>query len=160
VNGAAYVVGSSVSLSVSGSSTANVSWRYNPVAQVVLSAPSAAMAGGGFAVTVVAQDAYGNRAIGYSGTVALTSSDPLFIGASHAFTAADGGSYTFQNVVLKTAGAQTITARDAANLAASASIAVAPAGAPPLPFPAPRAPAPGLPSRWAWNRRTPSAIAR
>ena len=50
----------------------------------------------------------------YEGTVDLVATDSQATGppASHTFTAADAGSYTFTNVVLKTAGIQTITATD------------------------------------------------
>ncbi len=69
-------------------------------------------------VTVAAIDVYGNVAgrgpDEYEGTVNLSSTDSQASGvpASHTFTNSDAGSYTFTNVVLKTAGAQTIAATD------------------------------------------------
>jgi len=50
----------------------------------------------------------------YEGTVDLSSTDSQAAGlpASYTFTAADAGSYTFTNVVLKTAGSRAITATD------------------------------------------------
>jgi len=63
---------------------------------------------------VVAQDAFGNTAIGYRGTVHLTSTDAsAALPADHTFTAADNGTFTFQGVTLKDASAlQSVTATD------------------------------------------------
>ena len=68
------------------------------------------------AVTITAYDAYGNVATGYTGTVALSSSDPsaVFLPSSFTFTADDAGSHGFA-VELDTAGTQSITATDIAN---------------------------------------------
>jgi hypothetical protein len=72
-------------------------------------------------VTVTAEDPYGNTVSSgpnaYEGTAALSSTDGQATGlaASHSFTVTDAGTYTFTGVVLKTAGAQTITATDAVN---------------------------------------------
>ncbi len=69
-------------------------------------------------VTVTAKDAYGNTvgsgANEYEGTVILKSTDGQAVGvpASHAFTLTDAGTYAFMGVILKTAGAQTITATE------------------------------------------------
>ena len=83
--------------------------------------PSVIMASASHAVTVTAYDAYGNVATGYTGTVLLTSSDPLAVlASSYTFTALDAGSHQFA-VALATAGAQSITATDAANLSVSGS---------------------------------------
>ena len=69
-------------------------------------------------VTVTAKDAYGNT-VGsgpnhYEGTVNLVTTDGQAAGVpvSHVFAAVDAGSFTFTNVILKTAGSQTITATD------------------------------------------------
>ena len=76
------------------------------------------VAGTAGTVTVTAKDQYGNTAGSgpnqYKGTVDLTSTDGQASGlpASYPFTAGDAGSHTFTNVVLKTAGSQTITATD------------------------------------------------
>jgi hypothetical protein len=82
-----------------------------------------------FSVTVTAQDLSNATATGYTGTVHLTSSDPLAsLPADFTFTAADQGTHTFTNVILKTAGAQTITATDtnpAAGFTASVTVNVA-----------------------------------
>jgi len=66
---------------------------------------------------VVAQDAFGNTAIGYRGTVHLTSTDAsAVLPADHTFSAADNGAFTFQGVTLKDASAlQSVTATDTAS---------------------------------------------
>jgi streptogramin lyase len=81
-------------------------------------------------VTITAQDKYGNT-VGsgtnqYEGTVNLVSTDPKTSGlpASYAFTASDSGSHTFTNVIVTTAGSQTITATDSANVAKMGSCQV------------------------------------
>ena len=86
-------------------------------------------------VTIMALDAYGNVASGganpYEGTVGLTSTDSRATGlpTSYTFTAGDDGLHTFTNVVLETAGSQTVTVTDALNhtLTGTANISVVPA---------------------------------
>jgi hypothetical protein len=74
--------------------------------------PSPTTAGDIGLVTVTALDALGNVAVGYTGTVHLTSSDPqALLPADYTFTADDAGSHTFETI-LKTAGTQTLTATD------------------------------------------------
>ncbi|MHB1559763.1 MAG: beta strand repeat-containing protein, partial [Isosphaeraceae bacterium] len=88
--------------------------------------PTIDTAGASHDVTVTAYDPFGNVATGYTGTVALASSDgQAALPSSYAFTAADAGIHQF-SVTLKTAGNQSITATDqASNLSGSeASIAV------------------------------------
>ena len=54
--------------------------------------PTSDTAGSSGTVTVTAYDTYGNVATGYTGTVALTSSDPhAVLPPSYLFTAADAG---------------------------------------------------------------------
>jgi streptogramin lyase len=92
--------------------------------------PSPDPAGTVGAVTITAQDKYGNT-VGsgpsqYEGAVDLVSTDPKTAGlpASYTFTASDSGSHTFSNVILTTAGSQTITATDSANGATMGSCQV------------------------------------
>ena len=76
-------------------------------------------------------DAYGNVAAGYTGTVTFSSSDvQAGLPASYTFTAADAGVHTF-SATLKTAGTQSLTATDTANVAVagSQSVTVNPAAA-------------------------------
>ncbi len=66
----------------------------------------------GHAITVTARDAAGNVAIGYLGTVHVTSSDALAtLPGDYAFQASDAGVKTL-SATLKTLGAQSITVTD------------------------------------------------
>jgi hypothetical protein len=78
----------------------------------VVSAPNSTAAGVPFNVTVTAHDAYDNVATGYAGTVQVTSSDSQAVLPSNA-SLIDGVG-TFQ-AVFKTAGSQSITAKDMSN---------------------------------------------
>ncbi|MGC2322709.1 MAG: kelch repeat-containing protein, partial [Terriglobales bacterium] len=74
--------------------------------------PSPATAGVSSSFTVTAKDGFGNVAVGYTGTVHFTSTDPqAVLPADYAFQAADAGAHTF-SATLKTAGTQSITATD------------------------------------------------
>ena len=86
-----------------------------PTSQLVVSGfPNPTTAGTAHNVTVTAQDAFGNTATGYTGTVHFTSSDgQAVLPGNYTFTAGDAGTHTFTNgVTLKTAGTQSITATD------------------------------------------------
>jgi hypothetical protein len=89
-------------------------------------------AGVASSVTVTARDGNGNVATWYTGTVVFSSSDgQAVLPATYTFTAADKGMHTF-SVILKTAGTQSITVKDAATVALSGSeggITVNPAAA-------------------------------
>ena len=81
--------------------------------------PTSDTAGSTGSFTVTAYDAYGNVATGYRGTVTLTSSDAhAVLPAAYTFTAGDAGKHNF-SVALDTAGTQSLTAADAANLTGS-----------------------------------------
>jgi hypothetical protein len=77
------------------------------------------VAGDLHSITVVAEDAYGNTATGYTGTVRFTSSDAAAVlPGNYTFTASDKGIHTFSCATspapaLKTAGTQSITVTDA-----------------------------------------------
>jgi hypothetical protein len=78
--------------------------------------PSPTTAGAASNFTVTLEDAYGNIASGYTGTVHFTSSDGrATLPANYTFTAADAGKHTF-SATLKTAGTQSITATDTATV--------------------------------------------
>jgi Tol biopolymer transport system component len=109
--------------------------RVNPAAAnslVVGGYPSPATAGASQTFTVTAQDAYGNVATGYAGTVHFTSSDgQADLPGDYIFTGDDAGVHSFSGT-LKTAGIQSITATDTATAAISGSqtgITVTPAAA-------------------------------
>jgi hypothetical protein len=95
-----------------------------------LTTPRTAGTAGSIRVTAV--DAYGNRIHGYLGTVHFTSTDAKAkLPANYTFTAADAGTHVFSgNVILKTAGTQSVTATDtltASIKGAQAGIVVNPA---------------------------------
>ena len=104
-------------------------------------------------ITIMAIDHYGNPASSgpdrYEGMVGLVSTDGQMAGlpATYTFTAADAGSHTFTDVILKTAGSQTITAKDSAtgSIKESTTIAVTASAANQLVFatPPPSPVAPG-----------------
>jgi uncharacterized delta-60 repeat protein len=80
--------------------------------------PSPTTAGASQRPTVAACDTYGNWVTGYTGTIHFTSSDPAAIlPADYSFNSADHGSHWFYNVILRTAGTQSLTATDLANAA-------------------------------------------
>jgi hypothetical protein len=102
--------------------------QIGPATQLVLSTLSSVTAGAPFAVTVTALDIYGHLASGYTGTVTSASSDPYpgALPSDYPFTTGDNGTHTFADVMLFTAGSQTLTVQDTANgaLMDSAPIAV------------------------------------
>ncbi|HEY3322844.1 MAG TPA: kelch repeat-containing protein [Planctomycetota bacterium] len=107
----------------------------NPAAAsalVVSGFPSPTIAGDPGDFTVTAQDAYGNTATGYAGTIHFTSSDgQAVLPADYSFVSGDGGVQSF-SATFKTAGSQSITARDTETgtiTGTQSSITVIPAGA-------------------------------
>jgi len=80
---------------------------------VVSGFPSPIAHGTAKTFTVTAEDAFGNTATAYRGTVHFTSSDPsAVLPANYRFTGGDAGVHTF-TAILKTVGSQSITAQDA-----------------------------------------------
>jgi hypothetical protein len=68
-----------------------------------------------FNVTVTAVDIFGQLAVGYTGTVHFTSSDPqAMLPANYTFMAGDNGTHTF-SATLNTTGLQSLTATDVAS---------------------------------------------
>jgi predicted outer membrane repeat protein len=79
----------------------------------VVGFPSPTTAGVAGAFTVSAVDSLGNILTSYTGSVHFTSSDAqAVLPADYTFVAADNGVHTF-SAILKTAGSQTISVRDA-----------------------------------------------
>ena len=77
--------------------------------------PTTDAAGATETVTVTAYDPYGNVATGYTGTVAITSSDAQAqLPSNFSYRAADSGTHTF-SITLETVGSQSITATDTAS---------------------------------------------
>src|SRR5262249_24803210 len=71
-----------------------------------VTAPASSTAGNAFNLTVMALDAYGNKATGYTGIIHFTSSDgQAVLPGNYTFTGGDAGMHTFTNgITLKTAG--------------------------------------------------------
>src|SRR5205823_3951585 len=94
-----------------------------------VAAPAGSTAGGAFAVTVTALDAYGNVVTNYAGTVSFTSSDGrATLPAGYTFTSADAGAHTFAGVTFVTAGNQSLTVTGP-SARGGAVVAVSPAAA-------------------------------
>jgi hypothetical protein len=78
--------------------------------------PAGATAGQPFSFTVTALSAFGTTAIGYTGTVHLTTTDHgagVALPADYTFTSSDRGSHTFSSgATLTTAGQQVLSATD------------------------------------------------
>jgi methionine-rich copper-binding protein CopC len=128
------------SITVTDTSTAGIAGTQagitvNPAAAsalIVSGFASPATAGVASTVTVTARDAFGNIATGYGGTVHFTSTDSqAALPANYVFTAGDAGVHVF-SVILKTAGARSITGTDTVTSAITgtqAGITVSPAAA-------------------------------
>ncbi len=95
--------------------------------QFVISAPSSLLSGQQFSLTITAEDANGNVATGYTGTVAFTDYTAFSgISPTYTFTSQDAGVHTFPGLVANTPGAQTLGVTDSqdGNLSNSVTIAV------------------------------------
>ena len=101
-----------------------------PAGKLALSTATATpTAGSGFSFTVTAQDAFGNTDAGYAGTVHFSSSDTSAAVNLPPDSTLTNGQGTFSATLIK-AGAQTLTASDAAsNFTAAANLTVNPASA-------------------------------
>ncbi len=98
---------------LAGSASINVNSA--AASRFVITADATAVAGSPASFTITAQDAYGNLAADYTGTIHFTSNDPqASLPADYTFSAADAGIATF-STTLKTAGNRTITAIDTTN---------------------------------------------
>ena len=98
-----------------------------PAADLVVSGlPSPGETGAPLPVTVTADDAFGNVATGYLGTVHFTSSDPgASLPGDYTFTPADSGTHAFANgVMFLHEGTQSVTATDTANPSVTGSDSV------------------------------------
>jgi hypothetical protein len=82
----------------------------------ILSTPASVGRNTPFSLTVTAEDPYGNVVTGYLGTVHFSSTDSqATLPANYTFTASDNGVHTFNNLIMKKRGTQTITATDTQN---------------------------------------------
>jgi len=85
-----------------------------PTSKFVVTSPATTAAGTAFYATVMATDKYGNFTKGYTGTVHITSTDPLAVLPGN--ITLSNGTKQF-GVKLKTSGKKTITATDTVNAA-------------------------------------------
>jgi WD40 repeat protein len=114
----------------------------------LLQAPAAVTAGVPFDVTVTAVDPFGQVAVGYTGTVTFSTTDPdpgVVLPADYNFTADNGGVHTFTDTghgetTLITPGDQVLTVTDMADptITGSATVTVLPSGSAPAPDGCPR----------------------
>ena len=85
--------------------------RGGPVVGLALTVTTIATAGVDFGVTVRGVDVYGNNGYPYAAAASLTTSDPAAtVPGPYTFMMGDGAQHTFEGVVLRTPGTQTITA--------------------------------------------------
>jgi len=80
---------------------------------IVVQAPDTVTAGEPFDVVILLVDDFGQVAIGYTGTIHLTSTDPSAPDlGSYDLSPSDAGQVTFSGVIQYTTGTQTLTADD------------------------------------------------
>src|SRR5205807_432197 len=103
--------------------TANLTVNAAPASKLIMvPATTAPTAGTGFSFTVTVQDAFGNTATGYAGTLHFSSSDPS--ATLPANSTLSNGQRSFSATLIK-AGSQSLTASDAATgFTASANLSV------------------------------------
>jgi hypothetical protein len=100
-----------------------------------LTTSGAVTAGSPFDLTVTAVDSFGQTALGYTGTVTFSATDPnpaVVLPSDYTFTVADAGMHTFAGgATLYSAGSQAVTATDtsASSPTGSTSVPVDPAAA-------------------------------
>jgi|GEM_PF-3225855 len=113
--------------------TLDVSVTPAAAASVAISgAPSSTVAGSPLSLTATVHDAYGNVATGFSGQLAVSTSDTAGeVPAAHTFISGDQGAFTFGGITLKTAGDQTVTVASPGGgaLTAATTVGVTPAAA-------------------------------
>ena len=84
-----------------------------PIDHLAVNAPTIVTSGTPFGINVRAEDAYGNVACCYGGTVSFSSTDrEAYLPTPYHFTSADLGAKNFSGVILRTVGTQTISVTD------------------------------------------------
>jgi len=119
-------VSDTVETTVTGS--ADVDVAATTLDHLDVSAPTTAISGTPFSVTVTAQDTYGNTVTDYAGTVTFASSDgSAMLPSDYTFVGGDNGTHTFTDgATLVTTGTQSVDAEDTvtASVAGSADVDV------------------------------------
>jgi hypothetical protein len=102
------------------------SYQIQPAAQLVISISGPVSAGAAFTLTVAAYDAYGNVAIGFTGTVTFLSTDPdAQLPQDYSFSASDAGTHDFVTTLYASGSTVTLFVSDSANnLVASVDVIV------------------------------------
>jgi len=126
----------------------NISAYQASATAFVLDAQATVTAGVPFDVTLTAVDPFGQVAVGYTGPVTFSTTDPgpgVVLPADSTFTLDDGGMHTFTDtglgeITLVTPGDQVLTVTDTADatLSGSATVTVEPGGSAPAPGDSPR----------------------
>jgi hypothetical protein len=94
------------------------------LAHFAVTAPSSAVAGKSFTVTVAAVDAFGNVITGYRGKVHFAdSATNAGLPSDYTFSSSDNGVHTF-SVTLNAIGAQTLTVTDRSNSSIMGSVVI------------------------------------
>jgi hypothetical protein len=99
----------------------------NPAAatQFVITGPASVSAGTSFSITVTAEDAYGNIATGYTGTVHFSNSvGGATLPGNYTFQTSDNGVHKFTGLKLRTKGKNVLTVSDTGNSSISGSLTV------------------------------------
>ena len=116
------LVASSGSLTGATSASFDVA-SASPASLTMSHSGGAVTAGVAQSVEVVVQDAFGNDAAGYTGTVHFSSEDgSATVPADYTFTAADAGRHTFTGIIETRAGARRLTVTDTVTAAFTASV--------------------------------------
>jgi hypothetical protein len=132
--GSQTITATDTATAITGTATVNVSVLIQATQFAVTPPVTTTTAGSTFSITVTAQDASGNAADSYRGTVHFTSTDTrtgVVLPGDYTFTAADNGVHTFTGVRLVTAGPQSVTATDSVSttITGGAAVTVNPAAA-------------------------------
>jgi predicted outer membrane repeat protein len=102
------------------------SYQSQPATRLVLSVAGGVSAGTAFTLTVTAYDAYGNVAIGYTGTVTFVSTDPAAqLPPDYPFSTSDAGTHDFVTTLFASGSRVTLFVGDSTtNLTASLDVLV------------------------------------
>jgi predicted outer membrane repeat protein len=92
------------------------SYQSQPATRLVLSIAGPVSAGAALTLTVTAYDAYGNVAIGYTGTVTFVSTDPdAQLPEDYPFSASDAGTHDFVTTLYTSGSTVTLFVSDSTN---------------------------------------------